>query len=254
MAMTAALLPIPATLSPASAEPEEEGSAAPLVVDRITPDSPGEDSTLRVAGEVTNTTGETVEDVTVRMRYSRHPFTSRDELDKFATGEDWQPNASGPDEEFDGELAPAAVAQLRAHVAGCDVCERFGVVGAKRRRLEVRRDAALDQPHPLRVRDRGRGHVEAHEAGDTRVGPARIVVAVEAAKLVRAQRGYLVARITPPQHRERQGEPMERRIDSVRGADVQHTRLARRISARARFKQLTNDWCRDVRDHVVERT
>nr|WP_275040983.1 DUF6049 family protein [Nocardiopsis valliformis] len=106
MAMTAALLPIPATLSSASAEPEEEGSAAPLVVDRITPDTIGEDSTLRVAGEVTNTTGETVEDVTVRMRYSRHPFTSRDELDKFATGEDWQPNASGPDEEFDGELVP----------------------------------------------------------------------------------------------------------------------------------------------------
>lgn len=108
MAMTAALLPIPATLSPASAEPGEEGSAAPLVVDRIAPDTIGEDSTLRVAGEVTNTTGETVEDVTVRMRYSRHPFTSRDELDKFATGGDWQPNASGPDEEFDGELPPNA--------------------------------------------------------------------------------------------------------------------------------------------------
>ncbi|PWV47871.1 hypothetical protein BDW27_11161 [Nocardiopsis sp. L17-MgMaSL7] len=106
MAMTAALLPIPATLSPASAEPDEEGSAAPLVVDRITPDSVDEDSTLRVAGEVTNTTGETVEDVTVRMRYSRHPFTSRDELDDFATGEDWQPSASGPDEEFEGELEP----------------------------------------------------------------------------------------------------------------------------------------------------
>ncbi len=106
MAMTAALLPIPATLSPASADPEDEGSAAPLVVDRITPDAVGEDSTLRVVGEVTNTTGESVEDVTVRMRYSRHPFTSRDELDAFATGEDWQPNAAGPDEEFDGELEP----------------------------------------------------------------------------------------------------------------------------------------------------
>ncbi|WP_017588051.1 DUF6049 family protein [Nocardiopsis ganjiahuensis] len=106
MAMTAALLPIPATLSSASAEPEDEGSAAPLVVDRITPDALDEDSTLRVAGEVINTTGESVEDVTVRMRYSRHPFTSRDELDAFATGDDWQPNAAGPDEEFDGELEP----------------------------------------------------------------------------------------------------------------------------------------------------
>ncbi|MEU3020373.1 DUF6049 family protein [Nocardiopsis sp. NPDC007018] len=104
MAMTAALLPLPATLSPASAEPDEEGAAAPLVVDRITPDSVDEDSTLRVAGEVTNTTGETVRDVTVRMRYSRHPFTSRDELDDFAGGEDWQPSASGPDQEFEGRL------------------------------------------------------------------------------------------------------------------------------------------------------
>lgn len=106
MAMTAALLPIPATLTPASAEPDEEGAASPLVVDRITPDAVDEDSTLRVAGEVTNTTGETVEDVTVRMRYSRHPFTSRDELDDFASGEDWQPSASGPDEEFKGKLEP----------------------------------------------------------------------------------------------------------------------------------------------------
>ncbi|MGW5876611.1 DUF6049 family protein [Nocardiopsis terrae] len=106
MAMAAALLPIPATLSSASAEPDDEGSAAPVVVDRITPDAVDEDSTLQVAGEVTNTTEDSVEDVTVRIRYSRHPFTSRDELDEFASGEGWQPNASGPEEEFEGELAP----------------------------------------------------------------------------------------------------------------------------------------------------
>ncbi|WP_049568128.1 DUF6049 family protein [Nocardiopsis sp. SBT366] len=121
MAMTAALLPIPATLSPASAEPDEEGSAAPLVVDRITPDSVDEDSTLRVAGEVTNTTGETVEDVTVRMRYSRHPFTSRDELDDFSTGEDWQPSASGPDEEFEGELEPDGTLEYSLSTAADDL-------------------------------------------------------------------------------------------------------------------------------------
>nr|WP_282104535.1 DUF6049 family protein [Nocardiopsis sp. B62] len=121
MAMTAALLPIPATLSPASAEPDEEGSAAPLVVDRITPDSVDEDSTLRVAGEVTNTTGETVEDVTVRMRYSRHPFTSRDELDDFSTGEDWQPSSSGPDEEFEGELEPDGTLEYSLSTAADDL-------------------------------------------------------------------------------------------------------------------------------------
>ncbi|GAB3738732.1 DUF6049 family protein [Nocardiopsis nanhaiensis] len=106
MAMTAALLPIPATLSPASAEPENDESVEPIIVDRITPDSADEDSTLRVSGEVTNTTESAVEDVTVQLRYSRHPFTSREELDEFSSGDGWQPDASGPDEEFEGELDP----------------------------------------------------------------------------------------------------------------------------------------------------
>ena len=104
--MTAALLPIPATLSPALAEPENEEPAHPIVVHRISPDAVDGDSTLRVAGEVTNTTDDSVDDVTVRIRYSRHSFTSRDELDDFATGEGWQPDAEGPVEEFEGELTP----------------------------------------------------------------------------------------------------------------------------------------------------
>ncbi|WP_017604044.1 DUF6049 family protein [Nocardiopsis alkaliphila] len=106
MAMTAVLLPIPATLSPAFAEPENEEPAHPVVVHRISPDAIEEDSTLRVAGEVINTTDGPVEDVTVRIRYSRHSFTSREELDEFATGEGWQPNAQGPEEEFEGRLGP----------------------------------------------------------------------------------------------------------------------------------------------------
>nr|WP_255459347.1 MULTISPECIES: DUF6049 family protein [unclassified Nocardiopsis] len=103
-AMATALFPIPAT--PAHAEPEGDGAAEPLVVERVTPDALGEDSTLRVTGEVTNTTDHGLSDVTVRMRYSRHPFTDRGELDEFASGEGWQPNASGPDDEVAGELAP----------------------------------------------------------------------------------------------------------------------------------------------------
>ena len=106
MAMTAALLPIPATLSPVSAEPENEESVPPIVVDRITPDAIDEDSTLRVAGEVTNDTDSSIEDVTVRIRYSRHSFNSREEMDEFATGDGWQPDAEGPEEEFEGELEP----------------------------------------------------------------------------------------------------------------------------------------------------
>ncbi|MEU3210206.1 DUF6049 family protein [Nocardiopsis alba] len=106
MTMAAALLPIPATLSPASAEPENEESAPPVAVERITPSSLDEDSTLRVSGEVTNTTGVSVEDVTVRIRYSKNAFTSRDELDGFASGEGLQPDSRGPKKEFEGELKP----------------------------------------------------------------------------------------------------------------------------------------------------
>ena len=106
MAMTAALLPIPATLSPVAAEPENEESVPPIVVDRITPDAIDEDSTLRVSGEVTNDTDSSVEDVTVRIRYSQHSFNTREEMDEFATGEGWQPDAEGPEKEFKGALEP----------------------------------------------------------------------------------------------------------------------------------------------------
>ena len=103
--MATALFPIPAT--PAHAEPEGE-AAEPLIVERITPDAVSEDSTLRVAGEVANTTSESLSEVTVRLRYSRHPFTSRDELDGFASGQGWQPDAPGPDEEVAEELSPGS--------------------------------------------------------------------------------------------------------------------------------------------------
>ncbi|MGW9555990.1 DUF6049 family protein [Nocardiopsis sp. NPDC055551] len=106
MAMTAALLPIPATLSPVAAEPENEESVPPIVVDRITPDAIDEDSTLRVSGEVTNATDTSIEDVTVRIRYSRHSFNTREEMDEFATGDGWQPDAEGPEKEFKGALEP----------------------------------------------------------------------------------------------------------------------------------------------------
>lgn len=105
MALTTALLPIPASLPPAAADPDEDG-AEPLVVDSITPDVVDEDATLRVSGEVTNTTDEELSEVSVRMRYSRHPFTDRTELDDFSSGDGWQPDASGPDDEISEELAP----------------------------------------------------------------------------------------------------------------------------------------------------
>ncbi|RKS06633.1 hypothetical protein DFP74_2274 [Nocardiopsis sp. Huas11] len=104
--MTAALFPIPAALSSVGAAPQAEDTAEPLVVERITPDAVDDDSTLRVVGRVTNTTGTELDDVTVRLRYSRHPFTERDELDEFASGSGWQPNAEGPEEADVGALEP----------------------------------------------------------------------------------------------------------------------------------------------------
>src|SRR5699024_12323774 len=105
-ALPAVLPPMPATPLPALADPQDEESPPPLVVESITPEAIDEDSTLRVNGEVTNTTSEDFEDVTVRIRYSRHPFTSRDELDEFASGDGWQPNASGPKKDITDTLAP----------------------------------------------------------------------------------------------------------------------------------------------------
>ncbi|MBE2998134.1 hypothetical protein IDM40_05350 [Nocardiopsis sp. HNM0947] len=107
MALTTALLPIPGTLPPAAAEPDED-TVDPLVVDSITPDVVDEDATLRVSGQVTNTTDEEVSEVSVRMRYSRHPFSDRGELDEFAAGDGWQPDATGPEEDVSEELAPDA--------------------------------------------------------------------------------------------------------------------------------------------------
>ncbi|MFL1436768.1 DUF6049 family protein [Nocardiopsis protaetiae] len=106
MALATALLPFPAMSAQASAPAEPADDTEPLVVERITPDALDEDATLRVSGEVVNTTSDSLHDVTVRMRYSRHPFADREAMDDFATGEGWQPDAPGPDDEITAELPP----------------------------------------------------------------------------------------------------------------------------------------------------
>ncbi|QUX29191.1 hypothetical protein KGD83_00880 [Nocardiopsis akebiae] len=122
MAFTTALLPIPATSANA------EQTADPLVVERVTPDAADEDSTLRVTGEVTNTTSEDMSGVSVRLSYSRHPFSDRGELDEFASGEGWQPDAPGPDEEVTAELAPEASAEYSLSVPVEDLgLDSYGV-------------------------------------------------------------------------------------------------------------------------------
>lgn len=106
MALATALLPFPAMSAQASAPAEPAEDTEPLVVERITPDALDEDATLRVSGEVVNTTSDSLHDVTVRMRYSSHPFTDRAAMDAFGPEGDWQPNAPGPDDEITAELPP----------------------------------------------------------------------------------------------------------------------------------------------------
>nr|WP_306370358.1 DUF6049 family protein [Nocardiopsis sp. CC223A] len=106
MALATALLPFPAMSAQASAPAEPADDTEPLVVERITPDALDEDATLRVSGEVVNTTSDSLHDVTVRMRYSSHPFADRDALDAFGPEGDWQPDAPGPDDEITAELPP----------------------------------------------------------------------------------------------------------------------------------------------------
>ncbi|WP_155988954.1 DUF6049 family protein [Nocardiopsis sp. CNT312] len=128
MAMTAGLLPIPATLPPVAADPAEGDSVEPLVVERLTPDALDEGSTLEISGTVTNTMPENADDVTVRMRYSRHSFRNRDELSDFASGTGWQPDAPGPEEPVAEVLAPDASEgyEIRVPVEDLDL-SGFGV-------------------------------------------------------------------------------------------------------------------------------
>ncbi|MEU0489821.1 DUF6049 family protein [Nocardiopsis sp. NPDC006139] len=106
MALATALLPFPAMSAQASAPAEPADDTEPLVVERITPDALDEDATLRVSGEVVNTTSDSLHDVTVRMRYSSHPFADRAAMDAFGPDGDWRPDAPGPDDEITAELPP----------------------------------------------------------------------------------------------------------------------------------------------------
>lgn len=49
-----------------------------------------------------------------------------DPLDKVVAGLSCRAVLAHLGDLVDGDLAPAAVAQVQAHLAGCDTCERFG--------------------------------------------------------------------------------------------------------------------------------
>ena len=133
VATTAVLFPSLAAFDPAQAPsaPSERDGRDPLVVEEIGPEAVGPDSTVRIKGEVTNTTGAALDDVSVRMRYSGYPFQDRSRLGEFAAAEgpaDQRTPAYGPDAEVDGPLEPGQTAAFSIEADAADLeLDGYGV-------------------------------------------------------------------------------------------------------------------------------
>ncbi|WP_407659472.1 DUF6049 family protein [Lipingzhangella rawalii] len=105
-----------------------EEPADALSVESITPMAVAEDATLTVSGTVTNTEDAPLDSVTVRLRYSSQPLTTRTSLAHHADGEAPQPQRFGTDESLDEALEPGDSVDytLRIDMEDIDV-QDFGV-------------------------------------------------------------------------------------------------------------------------------
>ncbi|GAA4917822.1 DUF6049 family protein [Streptomonospora salina] len=128
VATTAAVSPALAAFgpahTPADADPGDDGAQnAPLTVEAITPKSIGDDSTVRISGQVTNTTGSALDEIEVRFSYSSRPFRERSELDSFASGDGAAPETEAGGAELDTPLAPGESTEytLSAEAADLDL-------------------------------------------------------------------------------------------------------------------------------------
>ncbi|WP_239648728.1 DUF6049 family protein [Nocardiopsis chromatogenes] len=126
VATTAVLFPSLAAFNPAQAPsaPAERDGQDPLVVEEIGPEAVEPDSTVRIEGEVTNTTGAALDGVSVRLRYSGYPFQDRSRLGDFASAEgpaDQRTPAYGPKSEVDGALEPGESARFRIEADAADL-------------------------------------------------------------------------------------------------------------------------------------
>ncbi|MFD0773734.1 DUF6049 family protein, partial [Streptomonospora algeriensis] len=126
VATTAAVIPALAAFGPAQvpaeAAPEEDGAqSTPLTVEDITPKSIGSTSTVRISGQVTNTTDSELGDVSVRFRYASYPFSERFELDSFASGEGPEPSVEAGEAELDGPIAPGESAEYTLRTDAADL-------------------------------------------------------------------------------------------------------------------------------------
>ncbi|MFC4564388.1 DUF6049 family protein [Nocardiopsis mangrovi] len=114
--------------APALAVPlEDSDDSTPLIIEEITPTAVEDDSTVRVSGQITNTTDDPLDEVTVRLRYGTTPFGSRSELDDYAdNGGDLL--ASGPTEKVDGPIEPGESADYTVEADAGDLgLGSFGV-------------------------------------------------------------------------------------------------------------------------------
>ncbi len=125
MATTAAVIPALAAFdhaqAPAIPPADAKTSDAPITVEEITPAAADEKSTVRVSGQITNTTDKALTDVTVRLRYSSTPFSSRSALDDYASGDGGQASAYGPETTLDETLQPGASAEYTVKAEAKDL-------------------------------------------------------------------------------------------------------------------------------------
>ncbi|ASU81729.1 hypothetical protein CDO52_02010 [Nocardiopsis gilva YIM 90087] len=137
MATTAVLVPAlaavapaqPAAATPATVPRDDSAKGGQaLTVEGISPQTVGKKSTVKVTGRVTNTTDDELADVTVRLRYSRYPFSDRSQLSSYASGDGAQPQVGGPKTELDKPLKPGESATYSLKVKAEDMRLRdFGV-------------------------------------------------------------------------------------------------------------------------------
>ncbi|KIH98789.1 hypothetical protein LP52_11540 [Streptomonospora alba] len=126
VATTAAVIPALAAFgpaqAPADADPEEDGAqSAPLTIESITPKSIGANSTVRISGQVTNTTGSELDEIEVRFSYSAYRFRERSDLDSFASGEEADPGIEAGQAELDAPLAPGESAEYTVSTDAADL-------------------------------------------------------------------------------------------------------------------------------------
>ncbi|GAA3733027.1 DUF6049 family protein [Salinactinospora qingdaonensis] len=118
----------PVPLAGAVVPTEEEAGASPVLVDEITPQAADEESTVHVKGRFSNTTGDTLSGVTVRLRYSSYPLLGREQLAAHAAGDRGDPQGFAAIAEVESEIPPGESTEFNLRVETANLgMSRLGV-------------------------------------------------------------------------------------------------------------------------------